>query len=43
VSKKSTLLQVLKDPRFKVMGGTPAFVVLVDKSPFQAEFLGKYK
>ena len=43
VNPTSTLLQALKDPRYRVMGGTPAFVILVDKSPFQAEFLAKYQ
>ena len=43
VDKQSSLLDVLKDPRFKVMGGTPAFIVLVQKSPFEIQFLSKYK
>jgi L-fucose isomerase-like protein len=42
VDKSSSLLEAMKDPRYKVMGGTPSFIILVDKSPFQSEFLGKY-
>lgn len=37
-----TLSQVLSDPRYCVMGGTPNFIVLVNNSKFMREFLSKY-
>ncbi|XP_004348952.1 hypothetical protein CAOG_02202 [Capsaspora owczarzaki ATCC 30864] len=43
VSKSKPLLQVLADPRYVVIGGTPTFVVLSSQSPFRAKYLSRTK
>ena len=37
-----TLSQALKDSRYRVVGGTPCFVIVVGGSKFEAEYLKKY-
>lgn len=40
--KEWTLAQALKDSRYRVVGGTPCFVIVVGGSKFEAEYLKKY-
>lgn len=42
VKKTSTLLSVLQDQRFVVMGGTPNFILFVKDSNCAREYLAKY-
>ncbi len=42
VEAGKTLREALSDKRYKVLGGTPGFIVLVEGSNFQKEFLKKY-
>jgi hypothetical protein len=39
----ATLKQILSDPRYMVMGGTPGFIVLAEGSEFAGDFLKKYE
>ncbi len=43
VDPKRQLGDVIKEKTFKVSGGTPAFIVLVQDSDFYKEFVKKYK
>jgi hypothetical protein len=43
VDKTKILREVLTDKRYSVMGGTPGFIVVVNKSPFHIEFVKKYE
>ena len=42
VNKSWTLTQALKDNRYRVVGGTPCFVLVVAGSKFEKEYLKKY-
>ena len=42
VNKSWTLTQALKDSRYRVVGGTPCFVLVVAGSKFEKEYLKKY-
>ncbi|KAG7154203.1 tetratricopeptide repeat protein 4-like [Homarus americanus] len=42
IDLNQTLQQVLTDPRYCVLGGTPGFIVLVDGSKFTKDFMSKY-
>lgn len=42
VDHSNTLSQVLSDPRYCVLGGTPSFIVLVSGTKFMKEFVSKY-
>jgi len=42
VNKSWTLTQALKDIRYRVVGGTPCFVLVVAGSKFEKEYLKKY-
>ena len=39
----ATLGQTISHARYRVRGGTPGFIVLVEGSPFYADFVKKYK
>lgn len=43
VDPKKTLQQVLAHPKYRVLGGTPGFIVLTRGSKFAKEFLSKYE
>lgn len=43
VSQSSTLLEVLKHPKYLVQSGTPCFIVLVKDTKCTKDFLVKYK
>ncbi len=43
VDPGSTLGQALKLPGYCVLGGTPGFIVMVEGSDFQKDFLKKYR
>ncbi|XP_053649717.2 tetratricopeptide repeat protein 4 isoform X1 [Cherax quadricarinatus] len=42
VDPNQTLQQVLRDPRYHVLGGTPGFIILVEGSRFMKDFVSKY-
>jgi len=42
VDSKETLGQILRDPRYLVIGGTPGFIILPENSHFAQEFKGQY-
>lgn len=42
VDKNMTLTQALSDSRYRVVGGTPAFILMVKGSKFETDYLKKY-
>jgi len=42
VDRNSTLTQALCDSRFRVVGGTPCFVLMIKGSKFETDYLKKY-
>lgn len=43
IDVSSTLGEAVRNKRYKVHGGTPAFIVLAQGNEFQKDFLSKYK
>ncbi|XP_023217001.1 tetratricopeptide repeat protein 4-like [Centruroides sculpturatus] len=43
VNKNSTLQEILRDDRYWVKNGTPAFIIMVQNSEFEKDFRGRYK